>query len=231
MVPRSAFLRWLKVALPLVVIGQFVLQALGRLAPAAVRATGAWSPVLAPDSLGYLAAAADLPEVQGRYLTKIAYVLLLRVDRALALDGWGVVLLQLVVLAVATAFVADHVARHHNDRAALLSAAVLALNLQVAQWVTFILTDSLFISLTVILSIVLARFLEQRTSLLAPLALGVGLVLLRPNGLGAAVGVAIILIAGMRRFRLAIAAVTLCCILAVVLLAPGDVRVDAINTR
>ena len=213
--------RWLGRVAALVLIGQVGVQMLGRLAPGSVRFPGSFGPVLTPDSQGYLQAAAELPALRTEYLTKTLYILLLRFDQELSLGGWGVVLLQLVMLALAGTAVATLVARHHGDRAAMLAAAVLVMNPQVSQWARAILTDSLFISLVVVLAIVLARFLELRTSPLLPLLLSAALVFLRPNGLGALVGVIVVVILRMRRFRAVTAFVSIAVVATVLLLAPG----------
>lgn len=213
--------RWLGRVAALVLIGQVGVQMLGRLAPSSVRFPGSFGPVLTPDSPGYLQAAAELPAIRAEHLTKTLYLLLLRLDQALSLEGWGVVLLQLVVLALAGTAVATLVARHHGDRAAVLAAAVLVMNPQISQWARAILTDSLFISLVVVLAVVLARFLELRTSPLPPLLLGTALVFLRPNGLGALVGVIAVAILRMRRFRAVTALVSIALLATVLMLAPG----------
>ncbi len=213
--------RWLGRVAALVLIGQVGVHTLGRIAPGFVRFPGIFGPVLSPDSKGYLQAAAELPALRTEYLTKTLYILLLRFDQELSLGGWGVVLLQLVMLALAGAAMASLVARHHGDRAAVLAAAVLVMNPQISQWVQVIHTDSLFISLSVVLAIVLARFLELRTSPLLPLLLGAALVFLRPNGLGALVGVIVVVILRMRRFRAVTAFVSIAVVATVLLLAPG----------
>ena len=125
------------------------------------------------------------------------------------------------MLALAGAAIASLVARHHGDRAAVLAAAVLVMNPQISQWVQVIHTDSLFISLVVVLAVVLARFLELATSPLPPLLLGTALAFLRPNGLGALVGVIVVVILRMRRFRAVTALVSIAVVATVLLLAPG----------
>jgi hypothetical protein len=213
--------RWLGRVVALVLIGQVGVHTLGIVATGFVRFPGSFGPVLTPDSPGYLQAAAELPALRAEYLTKTLYILLLRFDQALSLGGWGAVLLQLAMLALAGAAIASLVARHHGDRAAVLAAAVLVMNPQISQWVQVIHTDSLFISLVVVLAVVLARFLELATSPLPPLLLGTALAFLRPNGLGALVGVIVVVILGMRRFRAVTALVSIAVVATVLLLAPG----------
>lgn len=218
---EAGLARWVGPVAALVIIGQVGVQMLGRIAPGAVRFPGAFGPVLTPDSPGYLQAASELPAIRAEYLTKTLYLLLLRFDQALSLGGWGVVLLQLFVLTLAGTAVATLVARHHGGRAAVLTAAVLVMNPQISQWAQAILTDSLFISLVVVLAVLLARFLELRTSPLPPLLLGAALVFLRPNGLGALVGVVVVVILRMRRLRAVTALLSIAVVAAVLLLAPG----------
>jgi len=98
--------------------------------------------------------------------------------------------------------VGREVAIHHGDRAAVLAVAVLVLNPQISQWVKAVLTDSLFISLVVILAIELSRFLEERTSVLLPVGIAASLVFLRPNGIGAALAALLVVTWSMQRFRI-----------------------------
>jgi len=201
--PGCGRLRWFRRSLVLTALGQFGTEALGGLAPGIVRFPGGWAPVLTPDSPGYLEAATRLPALPSEYLTKVVYLLLLRGDQALSLGGWGIILLQFIGLALAGAVVGRAVAIHHGDRAAFLAVAVLVLNPQISQWVKAVLTDSLFISLVVILAIQLSRFLEERTSVLLPLGIALSLVFLRPNGIGAALAALLVVTWSMERFRVA----------------------------
>ena len=210
----------------LATIGQIGVQVLGAVVPNAVRYPGTWGPVLAPDSKGYLSAAAALPEMKPEQMTKILYLVLLRIDQGLSLGGWGVVALQFLVLVLAATVMASFVDQHFGRRAALLSASVLVLNPQITQWVRAILTDSLFMSLMVALSVVLARAIVNRGSVnrrsaVLLLLLSMTAVMLRPNGLGAAVGVAAVSIWGLKRHRLLVATAAVVALASVVILSPS----------
>lgn len=207
-------------ALALTLAGQVLLQVAGRLLPGAVRFPGPWVPTPTPDTSVLFAIASGLPDLKAENVTKVAYVIVLRLDAAIGLGGWGAIILQLLVLGLAAATMATYVGARYGHRAGLLAAAALTLNPQVAQWVKTMLTDSLFISLMVLLVLSLARSIDREAPLGPVLLLASVAVLLRPNGLGAAVGVLFVIIASMRRRRVAAALLAMASIIAVVLFSP-----------
>jgi len=209
-------------AVGLTVAGQVLLQVVAAVLPQAVRFPGPWVPTPTPDSSVLLSAALRLPELKAEHVTKLVVLVLLRVDAAMGLEGWGLVAVQVIMLGVASVATGLFVAARWGRRAGSLAAAALALNPQITQWAKTIMTDSLFMSMMVLLVLVLARVIEQRDPRALALVLGLAFlaVLLRPNGLGAAVGVLFVLTMLLPRLRLLAATLGLVSIAAVVVLSP-----------
>ena len=188
------------VVLGLVVLGQVLIQGLGRLAPSVVRFPGAWVPTSAPDTEGYLLAAANLPSLEAHHVTKLAYLGLLRLDQALALQGWGVVAIHVLMLVAGGTVLLRYLLARWTRRVGLIGVAVLVLNPNITQWTKVLLTESVFMALLVIIVVLLAS--ERRRSILGGAFLGVLAALVRPNGIGALLGVSAVVASRMPRARL-----------------------------
>lgn len=208
------------IALGLTIAGQALIQVSGWLLPASVRFPGPWTPTRTPDSSVLLSVAAGLPELKPEHVTKLVYASILRMDIAAGFAGWGAIAVQLMALGAAAAATAVYVANRWGSRAGVLSAAALALNPQIAQWTKTLLTDSLFISLMVLLVLALARALDREGSAGLVVVLALTAVFLRPNGLGAAAGALFVSILAMRRHRVAAASLSVVGLVAVVLFSP-----------
>ena len=186
--------------LGLVVLGQVAMQGMGRLAPGAVRYPGAWAPTSSPDTGAYLVAAADLPSFEAHHVTKLAYIALLRIDQALSLQGWGVVVIQFLALVVAGTVLLRYLRLRWSRRVGLFGVAALVLNPNITQWTKVLLTESIFMALLVIIVVLLAD--ERRRSILVGSSLAVLAVLVRPNGIGALLGVSAVVASRLPRARL-----------------------------
>ena len=207
----------------LVLLGQVLLQIAGRLSPGSVRYPGPWAPTMTGDSGVYLSAAARLPELSPQHATKVAYLVLLRIDAGLGLAGWGVLIVQVGLLWAAALVLMRYLAPRWGSRAALLSAAVLTLNPNVAQWTKTIFTEPVFMPATVVLVVLLARSIERPARLGRALAVTLALasVLVRPNGIGSLLGATAILSTTLRRARFAVFVIATAAIAAVVVLSPA----------
>jgi hypothetical protein len=202
-VTGQGWLRDLAVVAGLVTSGQVLLQVVGRLRPASVRYPGPWRPTATGDTGVYLSAAADLPTLPAHHVTKLVYLGLVRIDAALGLAGWGLLGLQMLLLGLAALVLLRHVGSRWGRRAGVLSAAVLVLNPNVAQWSKTIFVEPVFIPLMVILVVVLAIAVKDRRSAPGAVALGLLSIVVRPNGIGAALGASAVLATTLRRARLA----------------------------
>lgn len=228
--------RDLATVIGLVVLGQVLIQVLGRLAPALVRYPGPWGPTPAPDTRVYVSAAERLPSLDPSLTTKLAYVALVRLDQSLGAQGWSLVGLQLVLLGLAAWTLLRYVGPRWGQRAGVLSAAALVLNPHVTQWTRTILTDPVFMPLLVVLVILLAVSAERPGW--TPLTVGLALliVLVRPNGLGAALGAAVILVTRLPRGRVPALLATFAMVALLVVTTPafqspgGDVNTLANRT-
>lgn len=205
----------------LVLLGQVLLQVVGRLSAGSVRYPGPWVPTITGDSGVYLSAAERLPELPAHHATKVLYLLLLRIDAALGLAGWGVLAVQVGLLWAAAFVLIRYVSPRWGARAGLLSAAALTMNPNVAQWTKTIFTESVFIPMTVILTILLAGSIRHPEKRLGALTIALASAFVRPNGIGSLLGTTAVLSASLRRARLAVFAVSTAAIAAAVVLSPA----------
>jgi hypothetical protein len=205
----------------LVASGQIILQTAGRLFPSAVRYPGPWVPTATEDTGVYLAAAAELPNLQPHHWTKFLYLLFIRIDSSLGLDGWGLLVFQVLLLAGAGITVLRYVAVRWGRRAGLIGAAALVVNPNVAQWTKTIFTEAVFMPLVVLIVIAAAASLES--SRLRPLVLVLaGLsVAVRPNGFGVALGTIAVLSFSLTRRRALSLAVGLALLALVAVFSPA----------
>jgi 4-amino-4-deoxy-L-arabinose transferase-like glycosyltransferase len=209
------------IVLTLSVVGQAIVQAIGRLIPSMVRYPGPWAPTLMEDSGVYIRQAENLPQLQPEFVTKSVYIALLRFDEMLGASGWLIVSIQFAMLVAAGYALAQFVGDRWGDRAGVLAAAFFVLNPQVTQWTKTIFMDPLFMPLIVMLTLLLARTVEGESTRLSLAIVGIIALFLRPNGLGAVLGVAGLLILRSKRLRFAKAGVGLAFVVAVLLVSPA----------
>jgi hypothetical protein len=187
--------------LALVLSGQVLLQTVGRLLPSAVRYPGSWAPTMTEDSGVYLNAAAGLPQVELHLWTKVLYLYLIRVDASLGLQGWGLVMLQVLLLIFAGLGVLKYVEARWGRRAGLFAVAALALNPNITQWTKTIFTEAVFMPLAVIIVIAAAIALEKASLKTAVLLLAGFSAAVRPNGIGMLLGIIVLFSLSARRWR------------------------------
>lgn len=168
-------------------IGQGLLLALAPLTRAAsdgVDADGV--ALLAPDSRTYLGLAGDEDWLARTPWNRVLLIGLLRLGASLGDAATFLVIVQTLLLVVASAL-AHHMAARVGGRAAgILGASVVAVNPLTAQWVRFVLSETLFFALVLIALFAADRILRGaggRTAI--PLLLGAALLatFLRPNGI------------------------------------------------
>lgn len=188
----------------LVAAGQLLLLLLGPYTRAARAAEGAAGPLgvalLSSDSLYYLglARAADL--LGDAPLTRIALPLLLRLGDAMGSAEGFIVLVNLLALIGAGLGLYDLGLRHGGTpRAGLLAAATFVVNPLTAQWMRFVLTETLGYTSVVIALWGMVRFLGSARAEGAVTALLAGgfVTLLRPNGV-LVLGAALTIVLGRR---------------------------------
>jgi 4-amino-4-deoxy-L-arabinose transferase-like glycosyltransferase len=121
---------------------------------------------------------------------------------ALGLGGWGLLAVQVLLLGLAALLLLRYVDHRWGRRAAILSAAALTLNPSIAQWSRTIFVEPVFIPLMVILVVVLARAVEQPRARPAAVGLALLSIVVRPNGIGAALGASAVVVSTFRRARL-----------------------------
>lgn len=148
-------------------------------------------PLMGGDSGGYLARASLINEgalFQGNVsvwmYAYFNYNLLLAIFERLGVPLVGVVVLQTIVSALATASVYFLGRRLGGDRIAFLAALFFAIDPKISRWNGFVLTDSLYVSLVPIVVLMLWRVFESpslRRSVPAMISL-LAIVPLRPQG-------------------------------------------------
>ena len=187
-------------------IGQGLLLALAPLTRAAsdgVDADGV--ALLAPDSRTYLGLAGDEDWFTHTPWNRLLLIGLLRLGTTLGDAATFLVIMQTLLLVVASALVHHMGARLGGRASGILGASVVAVNPLTAQWVRFVLSETLFFALVLIALFAADRVLRGAGGPTAgPLLLGAALLatFLRPNGilvLGSAL--AVIAIASTTRRR------------------------------
>ena len=138
--------------------------------------------LLAPDSVGYLAASATWGDVAAAPWPRWGYLVVLRVGHLLG-DAATVAVVIQVLTTVAVGVLLLRAGRElAGPIAGAVAAAVLLVNPMTAQWLRFVLTESLFYALAVTVVLLAARGIGSRadTATLAAVA-GVAAVF-RPTG-------------------------------------------------
>lgn len=164
--------------------------------------------LLAPDSLTYLDLAADPAWLDRTPWNRLLLVALLRGGTALGTTTFHLVLFQAMTLAVAAALAHDIAVRRGGPTAGVVAAAIVAVNPLTAQWVRFILTETIMLSLVVITLWLADRMV---TSAAGPRIIALLLTtasaatFLRPNGILVLGGVLTILLGRVPRMRRALA--------------------------
>jgi len=183
--------RWrdaIVVSLGLLALGQFILLVLGPLTRAARAGEGTAGPfgiaLLSSDSRYYLRGSETLlPDIP---LNRIVYPAILRLGTELGAVEFFAVLVNLLALATAGALLYDLGRRYGGDRlSGGFAAAAMLVNPLTAQWMRFILTETLMYSAVIVVlwsAERSGRDLRHRTVALL-LAAGLFAALLRPNGI------------------------------------------------
>jgi hypothetical protein len=177
--------RSIGVSLALTLIGQAILV----VAAPFTRASGTYVTrlgiaLVAPDSERYLVARDSLTDLALIPWTYRAYPVLVRLADALG-EVSLVVVLQALLLVAAGAALHRLVDRLAGGLAALVATAALTANPLVAQWVRFVLTETVFYALivtVVALAVAMRRDPAGRSAPVALAALGALALFLRPNG-------------------------------------------------
>lgn len=160
--------------------------------------------LLAPDSFTYLELA-EAPDWLSTPWNRLLLIVLLRMGSVLGEPATLLVVLQVVMLTVAAALAHRLAAKVGGRVAGLLAAAVVAVNPLTAQWVRFVLTETLFLALVLIVLWAGVRIREapERNGLTVVLVSAALLAtFLRPNGvlvLGSAL--TLLVLARRPRFR------------------------------
>jgi len=167
--------------------------------------------LLAPDSHWYLANSQVDVALTELGWTTWGYLALLRIGHLLGDAATFAVVTQVGLTAATAATLFAFIRQRHGPLAGIGAAAALTVNPMTAQWVRFVLTESVFQPLIVLCLLLAARVAEKATVARCTLLVGLGLVaaLLRPNGvlvLAACTAVIALSIAAPRRRRLALAA-------------------------
>jgi hypothetical protein len=177
------------ISLLLVIIGQALLIALGPLTRAS-RAYGGsagtgGTALLSSDSEYYL----GLAQMQGSFgsipLTRIAFPSILRLGSHLgSAETFAVAVNVLAMILAGAALYQMGVAYGGTRSAGILTSAAFTVNPLTAQWVRFVLTETLNYTLTIGMIWAITRFSAQRSprTALFAILMGVLLALLRPNG-------------------------------------------------
>ena len=173
-------------SLLLLILGQVALVALGPLSRVGDPGAGTAGPgglaLLAPDSVGYLAASATWGDVAAAPWPRWGYLVVLRVGHLLGDAATVAVAIQVL----ATVAVGVLLLRTGRDLAGpiagAVAAAVLLVNPMTAQWLRFVLTESLFYALAVTVVLLAARGIESRTDAAALVAVAGVAAVFRPTG-------------------------------------------------
>jgi hypothetical protein len=189
-----------------VLLGQVLLGLLSSLSRAGadgVRADGIG--LLSADSVGYLDLAGSSSWLSETPWNRVLYIALLRLGGALGDATTFVVVLQVIALVVAATLAHRSASEVAGRMAGAFAAAVVAINPLTAQWVRFVLTETLFITLALAALWAAIRVIRQGISPVttAPL-LTVTLLatLLRPNGIMLLGGAATLIVLQLpRRLR------------------------------
>ena len=184
------------VSLLLLTLGQVLLVALGPLSRVADPGAGTAGPggiaLLAPDSVGYLAAAATWADVLASPWPRWGYLAVLRVGGLLGDAATLVVALQAATGLLVGVLLLRTGRRLAGPAAGIVAAAILLVNPMTAQWLRFVLTEWLFFALAATAIALAAR---GRTTQAGPLlVVAVAAVAFRPTGpllAGAAVTLAL----------------------------------------
>ena len=201
----------------LVLLGQALLLALGPLTRAARAQEGSSGPfgiaLQSSDSLYYLKAAAEGPYTQVP-ISRLAYPALLQLGIRIGAVEMFAVSLNLIALILAGGLLYDLGRRYGKGRlAGVASASAFVLNPLTAQWMRFILTETLIYSCVIAILWTSERHARNSSRPVLWVSLGVGVFasLLRPNGvllLGSAVSIVALNGLNSRRHRgLAVASV------------------------
>jgi 4-amino-4-deoxy-L-arabinose transferase-like glycosyltransferase len=171
----------------LLVLGQGILVLLGPLTRAADPLGGAADlALLAADSDLYLSRSADLTDIAAMPWTRWTYLLLLHVGHLLGDAAQFVVIVQVIAAIVAGALLHHLGTSLAGPSAGWVSAAVLLVNPMTAQWVRFVLTETLAYTLIVVLlwsAWRLASTASRRAPVTCSLVTAILVTFLRPNGL------------------------------------------------
>lgn len=169
-----------------VALGQLLLIALSPLSRAAsdgVRQAG--MALLSPDGLTYLELSADASWAVETPWNRLLLIAILRAGAALGDAASFLVVLQAGALILASALVHRMAARVGGAPAGLIGAIVVAVNPLTAQWVRFVLSETLFLALMLIASYAaegLLRGAGRRSDPATLLVASILAALLRPNG-------------------------------------------------
>jgi 4-amino-4-deoxy-L-arabinose transferase-like glycosyltransferase len=171
----------------LVLIGQGLLLLLGPMTRAADPLGGTSGlALLAADSDLYLSRSVALSDVAAMPWTRWTYLLLLHVGHLLGDAAQFAVIVQLVATVIAGTLLHHLGTRLAGPVAGVAAAAVLVVNPMTAQWVRFVLTESLAYALIVVLlwsSWQLTRAAQWLLPFVSLFAAAVLMAFLRPNGL------------------------------------------------
>jgi 4-amino-4-deoxy-L-arabinose transferase-like glycosyltransferase len=184
-----------------VALGQLLLFALGPLTRASssgIEAVGL--AYLSADSIGYLRLASSPMWFVETPWNRVLYIALLRLGTNIGEPTTIIVIVQVLATVLATGLSYRIATRIAGRGAGMVASAVIAINPLTAQWVRFVLTESIFFSLVILVVWAGTSLVRQERSTLHMTSLLVGAalaVLLRPNGvlvLGSAVTLALLLI-------------------------------------
>ncbi len=173
------------VGLGLVAAGQSILIILAPLTRASgTFVTRSGIAYLAPDSKWYLSNSTAGGSLLETGWTTWGYLLILRAGHSLGDAAVFAVVVQASLAAAAATMLFRSVGRSAGLLAGLAAASALAVNPLTAQWVRFVLTESIFQPLVVILVVTAARLLDERDQRLILPLLGLALLgaFVRPNG-------------------------------------------------
>lgn len=213
------------ISLLLLVVGQVSLIALGPLSRVGDPGAGTAGPggiaLLAPDSVGYLADARTWSAVASAPWPRWGYLALLRVGAVLGDAATVAIVVQLLATTAAGVLLLRIGRRLAGPIAGVTAAAVLLVNPMTAQWVRFVLTESLFYALAVTAVALAATRESGPPTDRSLLAVAAAAVVLRPTGpLLAGAAVTLVLMARpWTAWRRGAAVVVLWAVVAVALVA------------
>lgn len=184
---RRRSIEALVVATGAVLLGQLILillTPLSRASSEGVERLGV--ALLSPDSITYLGLASDSDWVARAPWNRALLIALLRAGTLLGEPAAVLLVVQVMVLIVATALTHRLASEIAGPKAGVLAAVVVACNPLVAQWARFVLTETLFLSLMLIALWAGTRSLRGVQSAISGVLLVTTALLatfLRPNGI------------------------------------------------